>query len=143
MIDFVVTVPIDFRYDDEPGLRGLDAWVSEGDAPGTEWSGTDWVFNVRGRVPEFEPGARLYVVCEDRLRGYSPIVRVDYGMGEVEFIRRGGAVAVTIPERITGFRGWRERWWHREDEVPFPDWLTVDRRHEPPGRLFAAAEAGG
>lgn len=141
MMDFVVTVPINFQYDDAPGLKGLDAWVAEGDAPGTEWSGTRWIFNTWGREPILVPGARLYIVCEDRLRGYSPIVDIDFWQGEVEFMRHGGAVAVTIPERITGFRGWRERWWRREDEVPFLDWLTTDRRHEPPGRLFA--EAGG
>ena len=37
----------------------------------------------------------------------------------------GGAVAVTIPERVTGFRGWRRRWWERDAEVPFPGWRTA------------------
>lgn len=48
------------------------------------------------------------------------------GEGRFEFalVRRAGAVAVTIPEPITGFRGWRYRWWPREAEVPFPDWRT-------------------
>jgi hypothetical protein len=31
---------------------------------------------------------------------------------------------MTIPEYIRGFRGWRQRWWERESEIPFPDWQT-------------------
>jgi hypothetical protein len=42
-----------------------------------------------------------------------------------EQLVRHGAVAVTIPERIHGFRGYRQRWWPREAEQPFPDWRTA------------------
>ena len=33
-------------------------------------------------------------------------------------------VVVTIPPeaQTKGFRGFRYRWWNREDEVSFPDW---------------------
>jgi hypothetical protein len=37
-------------------------------------------------------------------------------------VRRDGAVAVTIPEPIRGFQGFRYRWWPREQEVSFPGW---------------------
>jgi hypothetical protein len=43
-------------------------------------------------------------------------------------VRKGGAVAVTIPEQIRGFRGWRVRWWDRTDEQPFSAWQEVDTR---------------
>jgi hypothetical protein len=66
---------------------------------------------------------RFYVVSNGRLRGWAPIVRVDItGDGGFEIIRRGGAVACTIPEPIPGFRGLRVRWWKRQDEIEFPDW---------------------
>lgn len=34
-------------------------------------------------------------------------------------------MACTIPAPVTGFRGWRYRWWSRDDEIPFPDWRTT------------------
>jgi hypothetical protein len=38
-------------------------------------------------------------------------------------VRHGGAVAVTVPLLpVSGFRGWRYRWWDAASEVPFPDW---------------------
>jgi len=40
--------------------------------------------------------------------------------------RKGGAVAVTIPEQVRGFRGFRPRWWYREQERPFPGWIETD-----------------
>ncbi len=39
-------------------------------------------------------------------------------------------VVVTVPKKfgleepIKGFRGFRYRWWKREDEQPFPEWRT-------------------
>jgi hypothetical protein len=36
--------------------------------------------------------------------------------------RRGGAVAMTIPQDVKGFQGWRKRWWDRSAEKPFPMW---------------------
>jgi len=40
--------------------------------------------------------------------------------------RKGGAVAVTIPDQIRGFRGFRPPWWDREQERPFPGWIETD-----------------
>ena len=40
-------------------------------------------------------------------------------------VRAGGAEAVTIPETIRGFQGYRYRWWRRYSEVPFPDWMVT------------------
>ena len=134
MPDVVVTVPINFRYGIGPEL-GLDAWIAEGDAAGDPYDGGLWTFCTGGGRPDIEPGELVYVVCEDRLRGFAPLVEMNYERGSVYLIRGGGALAVTIPERITGFRGWRYRWWDRADEVPFPDWKTVDRRHRQ-RRLF-------
>lgn len=134
--DYVVTVPINFRFDGAPGLRGLDAWIAEGDAAGDPATGQEWWFTTYGVLPVYQPGCRLYVVCEDRLRGYAPITRIMFdterlrgGKAPLAFVRESGAVAVTIPEAITGFRGYRRRWWDRAEEVPFPDWKTADRRH--------------
>lgn len=135
MSDAVVTVPMNFTHDRAPGLRGLDAWIAEGDEAGDEWSGQEWVFITYGPLLMPTPGSRLYIVCEDRLRGYAPITAIRYdesrfrnGRAPIAFIRKGGAVAVTIDENIRGFRGWRSPWWPREHEVPFPDWKTADRR---------------
>lgn len=133
MTDYVATVPINFTFDDAPGEHGLDAWIAEGDSVGDRWSGQRWVFSTWGPPPTYEDGCRLYIVCEDRVRGYAPIVAIECGLiqrgqCDVDFIREGGAVAVTIPTRVTGFRGYRWRWWVREHEVPFPDWRTTDRR---------------
>ena len=135
MSDCVVTVPMNFTWPGAPGLRGLDAWAAEGDLAGEPESGREWYFTSYGTLPVFVPGDRLYIVCEGRLRGYALLVNVFYdeskfrhGQAPIAFVRRGGAVAVTIPARIAGFRGWRRRWWDRQDELPFPDWRTADRR---------------
>lgn len=118
MADIVVTVPKWFWFD----------WILEGDAAGERETGEEWGFTCGWQRPPATPGDRCYIVAHDRLRGYAPITRVakdedgrGYAIG-----RKGGAVAVTVPERIVGFRGWRERWWSREIEVPFPDWRTAD-----------------
>lgn len=129
MSDVVVTVPIDFRFDGAPGLLGLDAWCAEGDAAGEHETGTLWRFTTSGGRPDIARGERVYIVCEDRLRGYAPLMYLDCEGNRVGLIRGGGAVAVTIPEKVTGFRGWRYRWWERDQEEPFPDWQTTDRRH--------------
>jgi len=143
MCDMVVTVPKNFTHPCAPGKRGLAAWIAEGDAAGEPETGQDWWFTTYGPLPMFIPGDRLYIVCEDRLRGYAPLTQVLYAQDEVKrgcapiaFVRRGGAVAVTIPENIIGFRGWRARWWKREDEVPFPDWKTAGRLVEQEATLF-------
>lgn len=136
MPDVVVTVPINFRLPEAPDLRGLDAWCAEGDAAGEEESGQLWLFSTSGGRPDIFPGERVYIVCEDRLRGYAPLVQLQCDGRAVHLIRGGGAVAITIPEMITGFRGWRYRWWTRADEVSFLDWITTDRRHQPPQKQF-------
>ena len=140
-MDVVVTVPKTFEYE---GLRGLAAWCAEGDCAGeAQDSGEMWDYSTWGARPNIKPGERVYVVCEDHLRGYAPLVELCFeeahgGKGYLEFWRRDGAVAVTIPERITGFRGWRYRWWKREDEVPFPGWRTTDVRGVSPRKPRAA-----
>lgn len=136
MPDVVVTVPINFRFAEAPNLRGLDAWCAEGDAAGSDDSGTLWRFTTSGGLPNIQRGERVYVVCEDRLRGYSPLVSVRIEGRRIHLIRGGSAVAMTIPGNITGFGGWRYRWWNREVEVPFPNWMTTDRRHESLQRLL-------
>lgn len=118
MSDVVVTVPKD-RWAD---------WIDEGDLPGDPWGKGDaglagWYdFYLGGPLPQINPGERVYIVAHGRLRGYAPLVRVD--RGERSLVRQGGAVALTIPEPILGFRGWRYCWWDRSQEIPFPDWQT-------------------
>ena len=132
MNDYVVTVPKNFTHHAAPGKRGLAAWIAEGDAAGDPASGREWCFTTYGILPSpVGDDDRLYVVCEGRLRGYAPLVAIKYdklrfknGRAPLAFVRRGGAVAVTIAERIIGFRGYRRRWWHRDMELPFPDWRT-------------------
>lgn len=122
MADVVVTVP-----------QGLwDDWLREGDLPGETWSGAESHFNLGGDPPDTKPGERVYVVAFGRVRGYAPLRRIDRGQtwgewrpGGFALVRRGGAVACTIPEGVRGFRGWRYRWWPREQEIPFPDWRTA------------------
>lgn len=120
MGDVVVTVP-----------KGLWAeWIAEGDLPGSppgEWESHFWVWG--GRLPLMAPGDRVYVVAHGLLRGFAPLRRIericelrpDVGC----LVRNGDAEAVTIPDPIRGFQGWRYRWWDRAAEVPFPDWRTV------------------
>ncbi len=128
MSDVCLTVPKNFRYHNAPGRIGLAAWAAEGDLPGQPESGIEWEFTTWGQRPDIVPGDRVYIVCEGRLRGYAPLTRLyaDKRGGAycLSFIRRGGAVAVTIPTPIIGFRGWRYRWWDRAEEVPFRDWLS-------------------
>lgn len=122
MSDVVVTVP-----------KGIwTEWVKEGDAAGEPWSGERWGFYTWGTRPDISKGERVYVVAHGRLRGYAPLEEVVFdpsragsALGRVVLVRAGGAVAVTVPEEIRGFRGCRRRWWDREAETPFPDWATA------------------
>lgn len=118
MTDVVVTVP----------MRLWDEWIAEGDLPGDSPSGYRshfWLWG--GRLPTIKPGERVYIVAHGKLRGYSPLIgvqrrcelRTDVGC----LMRDGNAVAVTIPEPIRGFQGWRYRWWDCAREVPFLDWM--------------------
>lgn len=121
--DVVVTVPRRF---------GLDAWIAEGDAVGEPWSGTEWHFYLGGHPPVMLPGDRVYVVFNGAIRGYSPLVRIERnGRGSFALVRHGGAVAVTIPEEVRGFRGWRYRWWDRAAEIPFPEWRDPNATEAP------------
>lgn len=123
MADVVVTVPKSF---------GLLNWIDEGDPAGSPWSGEEWDFYLGNCRPKIQPGERVYVVYNGKLRGYAPLIRLDTaetsywvrrrGLRACSLVRGGGAVAVTIDEPIPGFRGFRYRWWDREIEKPFPDW---------------------
>lgn len=113
-MDLVVTVP----------KQIWRAWIAEGDAAGEPDSGEEWGYYLGGARPPVEPGERLYVVAHGLLRGYANVTRVVRHEGSWVICRRGGAVAVTIPATIPGFRGYRRRWWKVEDEVDFPDWKT-------------------
>ena len=114
MADLVVTCP-------KPLWRG---WIAEGDAAGDPETGEEWGFFLGGRRPPIEAGDRLYVVSWGKLRGYAPVTRLAQHGRQWVICRQGGAVAVTVPVSIPGFRGWRYPWWLRSDEIPFPGWKT-------------------
>ena len=119
MKDIVVTLPKSF---------GLRRWIDEGDPAGESWSGQEWSWHIGSYPPNHtEPGDRCYVIYSGRLIGYSPIVRTEGFDGRRGFclVRRGDAVACTIEDRIKGFQGYRYRWWEREQESPFPDWMKL------------------
>jgi len=113
-MDLVGTCPKDF----------YTAWIAEGDAAGDPETGENWHWFTRDRkAPSIQPGDRFYVVAHGKLRGWAPVIRVDaFRDGSWGIVRRGGAVASTIPQPIPGFRGLRVRWWKREEETPFADW---------------------
>lgn len=112
MSDVVVTVPKDLWI----------RWIDEGDAVGEPYTGEEWGFFLAGGLPDIIPGERVYVVAHGRLRGYAPLTRLS--RDPPALCRRGGAVSLTIPEAIQGFRGWRYRWWECDAEQPFPSWRT-------------------
>ncbi len=114
MTDVVVTVPKSF---------GLETWIAEGDAAGQKWSGDLWHFSTWGERPVIVPGDRVYIIFNGKLRGYAPLVSLEWNTSGGSFVRGGDAVAVTVDEYIRGFRGWRYRWWDRQDEQPFDDWM--------------------
>ena len=114
MTDYVVTVPKGIWRD----------WIAEGDAAGDPETGEEWGFTVGYKPPGLKPGDRLYIWAHGRLRGYAPVTRVVWNERTAKWVicRRGGAVAVTIPQTGRGFRGARQRWWERSEERPFPGW---------------------
>lgn len=119
-MDVCVTVPKNIWFE----------WIAEGDSVGEPPTGELWGYSTWGPKPDIAIGERVYVVAHGRLRGYAPLTVLEYehvssGQGRCAFGRAGGAVAVTIAEPITGFRGWRYRWWKQEIEFPFPDWKTA------------------
>lgn len=130
MPDVVVTVPARFTHPAAPGKKGLAAWIAEGDAADDPPSGSLWDFWLGRGCPSINRGQRVYVVCEGRVRGYAPLVAVELrrdpqtGRHRYVLLRAGGARAVTIPDRVQGFQGFRYRWWALHREIPFPDWRT-------------------
>ncbi|HWQ10116.1 MAG TPA: DUF1489 family protein [Holophaga sp.] len=123
MADIVVTVP-----------KGLwSEWLEEGDLAGQPWSEeAEYHFWIRpDRLPMIAAGERVYIVAHGRLRGFAPLVRIErdciLARTRACLVRRNDAVAVTIPGDVTGFQGWRYRWWNRATEVPFPEWKEVPR----------------
>ena len=124
MPDVCVTVPKGMWTD----------WIVEGDAAGDPPTGEEWGFYTVGKKPDIQIGERVYIVAHGKLRGYAPLTKLLFtpfrgnesprALGRVAFGRMGGAVAVTVPAPIRGFRGWMPRWWDRRIETPFPDWRT-------------------
>jgi hypothetical protein len=113
--DVVVTVPATFWLQ----------WLEEGDCAGDSVTGSiEWGYSGGGFPPPIEPGDRVYVVAHRRLRGYAPLTRLDVTGRRWCLCREAGAVAITIDKEIPGFRGWRKRWWSRDEERPFPAWKT-------------------
>src|SRR4030067_512970 len=106
------------------GRSGLDAWIEEGDAAGEPETGQSYYFHLgHVHLPDIELGERVYIVYNGCLRGYAPLTGIEEDPADdIYLVRQGGAVAVTIPEVIRSFRGWRYRWWERSQEVAFPDW---------------------
>lgn len=114
-MDIIVTLPQSF---------GLKAWIDEGsDLPGNPWSGEEWHWYSGGVIPNIKSGERVYVVYKGKLRGYSPLVRIERYKNSYALVRHNDAVAVTIDQRIPGFRGFRYRFWDYSDEKPFSDWM--------------------
>lgn len=103
-------------------------WLAEGDLPGEEpkYVSHFWVASM----PNIAPGERVYIISHGRLRGYAPLFDREHVCSLRSdrkcLMRRGDAVAVTIPRPIRGFQGWRYRTWRREEEIPFPNWQTED-----------------
>jgi hypothetical protein len=120
MSDVVVTVP----------RRLWSEWLDEGSLPGEPDTGDTFHFWLAGPLPDIQIGSRVYIVAHGRLRGYAPLVAIERrcrlrpSVGCL--VRRGGAVAITIGRPIRGFRGFRYRWWEREEEIAFPNWAQVE-----------------
>jgi len=138
MPDLVVTLPLNFTWPGARGRKGLAAWLMEGDPAGEPESGAEYGFTVGSAVPDVQRGDRIYVVHNKHLIGYAPLWLVSVRSGtsprRTSLIRRGRAMAVTIDERIPGFRGWRYRWWDRSLERPivnWPDIVAAARANEP------------
>ena len=116
MSDVVVTVP----------KAMWEEWIEEGDLPGEE-AQYESHFWLGGALPKMAYGDRVYIVAHGKLRGYAPLFNIERQCSLRPsvgcLLRRGGAQAVTIPEPIRGFQGWRYRWWDVADEISFPDWM--------------------
>jgi hypothetical protein len=101
-------------------------WIAEGDVPDTTWSGLESYFYLGSVRPNIAPGERVYISSFDRLRGYAPLVRLDYIQGRYALVRHGHAVACTIDQKIPGRQGFQYRFWSYDDEKAFSDWQTLD-----------------
>jgi len=119
MVDLVGTCPKGFWHE----------WISEGDAAGDPYTGEEWGWYTNNRMAALiKPGDRFYVVAWGRLRGWAPVTHlVKPGLDHHGWCicRRGDAVACTIEAPIAGFRGLRQRWWHRSIERPFVGWKSA------------------
>lgn len=119
MPDLVVTVP----------KAQWAIWLQEGDLPGedAQYQSHFWIPALN--LPKAVRGSRVYIVAHGRVRGFAPLVEIERSCrlspSRACLLREGGAEAVTIPEPVRGFQGWRYRWWERDTEVPFPDWQTA------------------
>ena len=125
-MDVVVTVP----------KQGWRDWLAEGhcaEEPCIYEEGEYHYFGW-GEAPTIVPGERVYIVAHGRVRGYAPLVRLArpaareagwWRGAHWALVRRGQARAVTIPDVVRGFRGWRYRWWDRGSEEAFRDWQTA------------------
>lgn len=119
-MDIVVTVPKNQWAD----------WLSEGNLAGEK---QDYNLLSHFWLPKLPTKKkyddRVYVVCNGKLRGYSLLdmfeTRCSLDPEKSCLIRRNTAVAVTIPERIKGFQGFRYRWWDYSIEQPFEDWKEL------------------
>ena len=121
--DLVATLPKSF---------GLKEWIEEGDPAGephTDPPNVSYFWKVPSLPRRSGPGARLYVVYDGTLIGYSIISHIIQTPQGVFVVRPGGVrardEAVTIPDRIPGFQGYRYRWWPRDKERPFPEWKDL------------------
>lgn len=132
MADVCVTVPKQLwaEWLEEGDLARSDEWAGKSPA---DWNGThEYGFYMRGKPPLILPGQRVYIVAHGLLRGYAPLKYIDsgerFGGGPDSFalVRHGDAIAVTIPEPIRGFQGYRYRWWEDSQEIPFPNWMLTD-----------------
>ncbi len=111
MVDLVGTCP----------MGDWDEWLAEGDAAGEPETGREYEWWTKHSFIRLaRPGDRLYIVAHRKLRGFALVIRVERGC----IVRGGGAVACTLGQPVPGFRGLRERWWHRADERLFPEWRT-------------------
>ena len=116
MADVVVTVP----------MTAWEDWIAEGQLPGDEWDGETYsYFSVPSYPRRIIAGERVYVVAGGRLRGFAPLVRVEHSASRCLLVRACVAVAMTTDETITGFRGYRYRWWDRANERPFVSWRDL------------------
>lgn len=100
-------------------------WLEEGGTPEAPDPSTVYGFGVPSAPKLLRAGDRLYIACAGRIRGYAPVLWIQSRIDSraVDLIRDGkSAVAVTIAERVPPFRGFRYRWWTRDQERPFPEW---------------------